>query len=97
MNPRDPNPQDFEDLKNISDTPDPLTEQISTPFAAKKAELQQANAAGVEPPRCQTCGELIFNLNPFQVVKYCGKSCRMARNKRGQKQLLTEMRKSGVL
>ena len=79
-------------------SPDPMTEQLAdTPFAAKREELQQSNAAGVEPPRCQTCGELIFNLNPFQVVKYCGKACRMARSKRGTKKLLVQMNKNGLV
>ena len=68
----------------------------STPFAAKRAEIQEANAHGIEPPRCHTCGQLIENLNPNQVVLYCNKICRLARSKKGQKRLLQLMKNSGV-
>ena len=79
-----------------ADSPDPMTDQLSaTPFAARRAELEKA--ASFEPPRCQTCGELISNLAPGQVVKYCNKICRLTRTKSGQKQLLVNMRKSGLL
>lgn len=75
-----------------------MTEQTeATPFQAKREEIAQSNAYGVEPPRCVTCNELLSNLNPFQVVKYCGKACRMAKSKRGQKKLLVRMRKNGIV
>jgi hypothetical protein len=67
-----------------------------TPFAAKRAEIQEANAQGVAPPRCHTCGELIMNLNPNQMVLYCNRVCRLARTKKGQKRLLQLMKNSGI-
>jgi hypothetical protein len=86
-----PEPQSSEAVSS-----DPMTDQLSdTPFAARRAELKAA--ASFEPPRCQTCNELIFNLNPFQVVKYCGKACRTARSKRGQKKLIAQMTKNGLV
>ena len=86
-----PEPQSSE-----ADSPDPITDQLSaTPFASRRAELEKA--ASFEPPRCNTCGELIAHLAPGQVVKYCNKTCRLARTKSGQKQLLVNMRKSGLL
>ena len=86
-----PEPQSSEAV-----SPDPMTDQLAAaPFAGRRAELEKA--ASFEPPRCQTCGELIMNLNPFQVIKYCGKACRMARSKRGTKKLVVQMKKNGLV
>lgn len=91
------------DISMIEDiSKNPYTESIpgleieDTPFAAKRAEIQKSNMEGVAPPRCRTCGELIPNLNPGQVVMYCNRVCRLTRNKRGQKRLLQLMKNSGA-
>lgn len=64
------------------------------PFQNKREEIKKSNVYSVSPPRCLTCGELIVNLNPFQVVKYCNKYCRMARTKKGKKRLQKLMSKN---
>ena len=82
---------------NVEDPKDIDPSEIEeTPFAAKRAEIESANLTGVAPPRCHTCGELIMTLNPGQIVLYCNRVCRLARNKKGQKRLLQLMKNSGV-
>lgn len=78
--------------------PNPLTEEVGeTPFQTKREEIQRANAQGVEPPRCCVCNELIWNISPGQIVKYCGKVCKLTRSKKGRKKLLQAMKKNGLV
>lgn len=73
------------------ENPEPL------PFERKRAEIRESNAHGMEVPRCPVCGEIIQNLNPFQKVTYCSRTCRKMRTAKGQKKMLKAMKRNKLL